>query len=142
MRQEAPAPSRVTGRGIAVDGHHPERLVEIGLLSGAGTLNIENGGEGCQPKTACTAGSSLGIRHAQHQWRRHAGDPLLRRAGRRGSQANFDNGILQARANNATFIIGFSGAELNLLAGGLTIDTAAASPWAPTRHPGSPAPAA
>ncbi|MGO6848753.1 hypothetical protein ACCS84_37540, partial [Rhizobium ruizarguesonis] len=32
--------------------------------------------------------------------------------------------ILRASAANATFINGFSGTELNLLAGGLTIDTA------------------
>ncbi|UED32535.1 autotransporter family protein [Rhizobium ruizarguesonis] len=49
---------------------------------------------------------------------------LSLRGGPGASQANFDNGILRATAANATFINGFSGTELNLLAGGLAIDTA------------------
>ncbi|MGO4139303.1 autotransporter outer membrane beta-barrel domain-containing protein [Rhizobium brockwellii] len=93
----------------------------IGFL-GAGTLNIENGGlvntgNTALGNTATSSGtlniSSGGILQAQ-----------TLRGGPGASQANFDYGILRARAANATFINGFSGTELNLLAGGLTIDTA------------------
>ncbi|CDZ50563.1 autotransporter outer membrane beta-barrel domain-containing protein [Neorhizobium galegae] len=93
----------------------------IGFL-GTGTLNIENGGQfsvgtAVLGNIAGSSGtlniSSGGILQAQTL---HGG------AG--ASQVNFDNGILRATAANATFINGFSGTELNLLAGGLTIDTA------------------
>jgi fibronectin-binding autotransporter adhesin len=40
------------------------------------------------------------------------------------TQVNFDRGVLQARADNANFISGFAGTELNIAAGGLTIDSA------------------
>nr|WP_245277423.1 autotransporter outer membrane beta-barrel domain-containing protein [Rhizobium leguminosarum] len=49
---------------------------------------------------------------------------LSLRGGPGVSQANFDNGILRATAANPAFISLFSGTELNLLSGGLTIDTA------------------
>ena len=92
----------------------------IGFL-GTGILNIENGGQlsvgtAVLGNIAGSSGtlniSSGGILQAQ-----------ALRGGPGASQANFDNGILRATAANATFINGFSGTELNLLAGGLTIDT-------------------
>lgn len=96
--------------------------ITLGHL-GTGTLNIENGGQvntntallgGPGPLTSGTLNiSSGGTLQAQ-----------TLRSGSGASQANFDNGILRATAANATFIDGFSGTELNLLAGGLTIDTA------------------
>nr|WP_245502447.1 autotransporter outer membrane beta-barrel domain-containing protein [Bradyrhizobium betae] len=67
-------------------------------LGGSGTLNISGGG------TLVTQ---------------------VLRGGLGASQANFDSGILKATASNATFINGFSGTKLNILAGGLTIDTGA-----------------
>ncbi|WP_261335763.1 autotransporter outer membrane beta-barrel domain-containing protein [Rhizobium leguminosarum] len=93
----------------------------VGFL-GAGTINIENGGQvnlstailGASVTSSGTVNiSSGGTLQAQ-----------TLRGGPGASQANFDGGILRASAANATFINGFSGTELNLLAGGLTIDTA------------------
>ncbi len=93
----------------------------VGFL-GAGTINIENGGQvnlitvilGSGVTSSGTVNiSSGGTLQAQ-----------TLRGGAGASQANFDDGILRATAANATFINGFSGTELNLLSGGLTIDTA------------------
>ncbi|MGZ2453211.1 outer membrane autotransporter protein [Rhizobium ruizarguesonis] len=93
----------------------------VGFL-GAGTINIENGGQvnlitallGAGVTSSGTVNiSSGGTLQAQ-----------TLRGGPGASQANFDDGILRATAANATFINGFSGTELNLLVGGLTIDTA------------------
>nr|WP_246732618.1 autotransporter outer membrane beta-barrel domain-containing protein [Rhizobium leguminosarum] len=92
----------------------------IGFL-GAGTLNIENGGQ-VNTGTAvlgnfASASGTLNISGGTLQAQTLRGGPGA-------SQANFDDGILRATTANATFINGFSGTELNLLAGGLTIDTA------------------
>ncbi|WP_254701361.1 autotransporter family protein [Neorhizobium galegae] len=96
----------------------------IGFL-GTGILNIENGGQfsvgtavlgnnaGPPPSSGTLNISSGGILQIQ-----------TLRGGAGASQANFNDGILRATAANATFINGFTGTELNLLAGGLTIDTA------------------
>ncbi|MBA9034902.1 autotransporter family protein [Rhizobium leguminosarum] len=91
-------------------------------FAGTGTLNIEDGGFveagnavlGSGPSSSGTLNiSSGGILQA-----------LTLRGGAGASQANFNDGILRATAAGATFINGFSGNELNLLAGGLAIDTA------------------
>ncbi|NDK54230.1 autotransporter-associated beta strand repeat-containing protein, partial [Rhizobium laguerreae] len=92
-------------------------------FSGAGALNIENGGR------VVTVGSTVvGNNAAASGILNISGSGTLQTLSLRGgagpSQANFDNGILRARVANATFIGGFSGTDLNLLAGGLTIDTA------------------
>ncbi|MBY3413118.1 autotransporter outer membrane beta-barrel domain-containing protein [Rhizobium laguerreae] len=94
-------------------------------LSGDGILNIENGGQ----VTTGGAGTQLGINATALGTLNVSSRGLLQTRALRGSifgasQANFDDGILRATAVNATFINGFSGNELNLLAGGLTIDTA------------------
>jgi outer membrane autotransporter protein len=39
-------------------------------------------------------------------------------------QATFDGGVLRARADNATFVDAFTGTELDIAAGGLTVDSA------------------
>ncbi|NKM27914.1 autotransporter outer membrane beta-barrel domain-containing protein [Rhizobium laguerreae] len=92
----------------------------IGFL-GTGILNIENGGQ------VNTGTAVLGnIASSSGTLNISSGGTLRAqtfRGGAGASQANFDNGILRATAANATFINGFSGTELNLLAGGLTIDT-------------------
>ncbi|MDC9807958.1 hypothetical protein [Rhizobium binxianense] len=90
-------------------------------FQGAGTLNIQNGGQ-VNAGTAtlgsgATSSGTLNITGGTLQ-------AQTLRGGAGASQANFDNGILRATAANATFINGFSGTELNLLSGGLTIDTA------------------
>ncbi|WP_441252423.1 autotransporter family protein [Tardiphaga sp. 71_E8_N1_1] len=96
-------------------------LVSLGFL-GSGTLNIENGGQ-----VVAVAGIAVGNGGGSSGTLNVSGGGTLQtqflRGGAGASQANFDNGILRARANNATFINGFNPGELNLLAGGLTIDT-------------------
>ncbi|WP_261337343.1 autotransporter outer membrane beta-barrel domain-containing protein [Rhizobium leguminosarum] len=97
-------------------------IFHVGFL-GTGILNIENGGQfnagtvilgNINASSSGTLNiSSGGIVQA-----------LSLRGGPGASQANFDGGIFRATAANATFINGFSGTELNLLAGGLTIDSA------------------
>ena len=64
---------------------------------GTGTLNISGGGVLETPSLTRGLGSA---------------------------QVNFDGGVLQATANNANFITGFGGTQLNLATGGLTINTA------------------
>ncbi|CDN49072.1 autotransporter family protein [Neorhizobium galegae] len=93
----------------------------IGFLS-RGILNIGNGGQFNAVTTVLgnIAGSSGTLNIS-------SGGILQTQSFRGGAgtrQANFDDGILRATAANATFISLFSGTELNLLAGGLTIDTA------------------
>ncbi|MGM4886631.1 autotransporter family protein [Tardiphaga sp. 604_B6_N1_1] len=116
---------------VTVTGPGSQWLVTNGQLVlgflGSGTLNIENGakvsvsaafntrvggGTGSSGMLNINGGSTLETN-------------VLTGSGVGASQVNFDNGILQARANQATFITGFSGTELSILAGGLTIDTGA-----------------
>ncbi|MER8376673.1 autotransporter-associated beta strand repeat-containing protein, partial [Mesorhizobium sp. M1406] len=88
---------------------------------GNGTLNVVNGGKVVASTTilgvGVTSSGTLNISGGML-------DTAVLRNGFGAAQANFDNGILKARANNATFINGFSGTELSVLAGGLTVDTA------------------
>ena len=73
----------------------------VGVASGSGTINLNAtlGNQGVLETLALASGTGT-------------------------SQANFDGGILRATANNASFITSFSGTELNIAAGGLTIDDA------------------
>jgi fibronectin-binding autotransporter adhesin len=109
----------VTGAGSLWNATGSANLT-LGFL-GTATLNIEDGGQVNAINALLGNGggssgtlniSSGGILQAQSL-----------RVGAGASQANFDSGILRATAANATFIQGFTGNELNLLAGGLTIDT-------------------
>ncbi|CDZ67129.1 Hypothetical protein, partial CDS, partial [Neorhizobium galegae bv. orientalis] len=119
-----------TGTGIAtVTGPGSQWTIAPGNFyigfQGTGILNIENGGQinagttvlgnipGSPPSSGTLNISSGGTLQT-----------LTLRGGPGASQANFNDGILRATAANASFINGFSGNELNLLAGGLTIDTA------------------
>ncbi len=91
---------------------------------GSGTLNIQ---DGAKVSVSVPAGTRLANGTGTSGTLNINGGGALETivlsgTGTGTSQANFDNGILQARANNATFITGFSGTELNILAGGLTID--------------------
>jgi fibronectin-binding autotransporter adhesin len=94
-------------------------------FQGAGTLNIENSGQ--VNATSAILGANDGSSGTLNIT---IGGMLQTQSLRAGtsttgaSQANFDNGILRATAANAMFIQRFTGTELNLLAGGLTIDTA------------------
>lgn len=112
----------VTVTGPGSQWNIPSGTFYVGFF-GIGTLNVENDGQ-------VTTGSNtvLGGNAVSSGTLNISGGGTLQtlslRGGPGGSQANFDNGILRAGANNATFINSFNGTELNLLAGGLTIDTA------------------
>jgi fibronectin-binding autotransporter adhesin len=100
----------------------PDFAFYIGFTANA-TLNIQN-----SARVYSAVGTIVGNGAASSGTVNISGGGTLEtrylRGGPGGSQANFDNGILKATANNPTFINGFSGTELNILAGGLTIDTA------------------
>ncbi|UZE52251.1 autotransporter family protein [Rhodopseudomonas sp. P2A-2r] len=91
--------------------------------SGTGTLNIENGA-----RVTANAGVAIGRLTVGSGTLNINGGGTLETQSLRGgagtAQVSFDNGILRATATNPTFINGFSGTNLNLLAGGVTIDTA------------------
>jgi outer membrane autotransporter protein len=88
---------------------------------GNGTLTISNGASATANTVTMTAISSskatLNV----------SGASLLATqaltAGPGTVQANFDSSTLRATASNAAFVSGFSGTQLNLAAGGLTLDT-------------------
>ncbi|MBP0582611.1 autotransporter outer membrane beta-barrel domain-containing protein [Labrys sp. LIt4] len=89
-----------TGRLDVIDG---SRMVATGgvlvasQVAGKGTLNL--GSQGELQTLALTAGKGT-------------------------AQVNFNVGVLKALANNDAFISGFSGTQLNIQAGNLTIDNA------------------
>ncbi|MBY5819410.1 autotransporter outer membrane beta-barrel domain-containing protein [Rhizobium leguminosarum] len=112
----------VTVTGPGSQWNIPALAFYVGFL-GAGTLDIEDGGQVTTGSNTVLGGSaaSSGTLNISSGGTLQT---LSLRGGPGASQANFDNGILRATGANATFINGFSGTELNLLAGGLTIDTA------------------
>jgi fibronectin-binding autotransporter adhesin len=122
----------VSGVGIVtVTGPGSQWLSTSGFslrigFNGVGTLNITNGG-----RVVAGNGTSLGYLGPQGSGTLNVsgGGTLetgfLQRGSAAAAQANFDTGTLKAMGNNATFINGFSGTQLNLMAGGLTIDTGA-----------------
>ncbi|WP_445487240.1 autotransporter family protein [Rhodopseudomonas sp. RCAM05734] len=93
----------------------------VGFL-GVGTLNIQNGA-----KVTVGSSTTLGSGAASSGTLNVSGGGTLQTQSLRGGtgtvQASFDDGILRATASNATFINGFSGTKLDILAGGVTIDT-------------------
>jgi fibronectin-binding autotransporter adhesin len=113
----------VTVTGPGSQWNIPGGTFFIGFL-GAGTLNIQNGA-----KVVTGAGTVLANSAASSGTINIGGGGMLETQSLRdaagAAQVNFDNGILRATANNATFINGFSGTKLNIQAGGLTIDTGA-----------------
>ncbi|MCQ1810739.1 autotransporter outer membrane beta-barrel domain-containing protein, partial [Neorhizobium galegae] len=114
----------VTVTGSGSQWNIPGGTFYVGF-SGTGTLNIENSGQVTTGSNTILGGSG-GAPASSGTLNINSGGTLQTlslRAGNGASQANFDNGILRATAANATFINSFTGTELNLLAGGLTIDT-------------------
>ena len=113
----------VTVTGAGSQWNIPGGTFFVGFL-GTGRLNIQDGA-----KVVVGAGTVLGSGAASAGTLNISGGGTLETQSLRGGtgahQANFDNGILRARANNATFISGFSGTRLNILVGGLTIDSGA-----------------
>lgn len=99
--------------------------IEIGA-SGNGTLNIENGA-----RVVAQAGVLLGSFAAGTGTLNISGGStlettILSRPGTGGAaQINFDNAILRARVNSVGFIAAFAPGNLNIAAGGLTVDTQA-----------------
>ena len=113
-----------------VTGAGSQWLVTNGQLvvgfGGSGILNIQNGGT---VSVSAASGTRVGAGGVSSGTLYITGGSTLETRvlsgnGVGASQANFDSGILKATGNNATFINGFVGTELNILAGGLTIDTA------------------
>jgi len=117
------------GTGVlTVTGTGSQWTTSVGLLivglSGTGTLNIQDGGQ-----VTAQAGIRLGNNSAGSGTLNISnGGALATTVLNKGSgagQANFDNGILRATTNSPSgFITGFAGSQLNLAAGGLTVDTA------------------
>lgn len=115
----------VTVTGSGSQWNVPIATFYVGF-SGTGTLNIENGGQVTTGSNTVLGGGG-GPTLSSGTLNISSGGTLQTLSLRGGlgvSQANFDNGILRATAANATFINAFTGTELNLLAGGLTINTA------------------
>lgn len=115
---------------VTVTGSGSQWLVTSGQLAvgfggGSGTLNIQNGAKVSASGSSTRVGTgSTGTGTINISGGGTLETSVLSGLGPSSSQVNFDNGILQARANQTTFITAFSGTELNILAGGLTIDTA------------------
>ena len=99
--------------------------IEIGA-SGNGTLNIQNGA-----RVVAQSGVYLGTFAAGAGTLNIGGGSTLetttlsRPGGGGTGQVNFDNAILRARINSVAFIAGFLPGNLNIAAGGLTVDTQA-----------------
>lgn len=94
-------------------------------VAGNGTLNIENGAT-----VIAQSGVSLGANAGgTGTLNINGGGTLettnLSRGSTGAGQVNFDNAVLRARLDNNFFIGGFSLGELNIAAGGLTVDTQA-----------------
>lgn len=103
---------------------------------GRGSLTVANGAAVTANTVTMTAASPLATASTSTLNLSSSGTLATQAltAGAGSAQANFDGGTLRATANNAAFIGGFTGTELNLAAGGLNIDTGsfvdtAASPF-------------
>ena len=118
----APSTGTVTVTGAGSQWVNNGNLF-VGWL-GTGTLNIQAGGRVFAP-VGTTMDQGVGSSGTLNI---SGGGTLetsfLQDSNGGTAQVNFDNGTLKATSSNATFINGFTGTELNLLAGGLTIDTA------------------
>ncbi|WP_445013445.1 autotransporter family protein [Rhizobium leguminosarum] len=112
----------VTVTGSGSQWNVPLSTFQVGF-QGTGTLNIENGGQ-VTTGSNTVLGGGIAASGTLNISSGGTLQTLSLRGGNGTSQANFDNGILGATAANAAFVSLFSGTELNLLAGGLTIDTA------------------
>lgn len=97
--------------------------IEIGA-SGNGTLNIQNGARVVAQLGVYLASFAAGTGTLNINGGGTLETNLLARPGAGGTgQVNFDNAILRARINSVGFIAGFSAGNLNIAAGGLTVDT-------------------
>lgn len=100
--------------------------------AGTGTLNVANGGLVIAKGgmiVAAQAGSTGTVNLTDSELR-----TLALTGGSGSAQVNFNNAELTALAGNSAFVSGFSGTQLNIQSGGLTIDNAgykitAASPF-------------
>ncbi|MFC5067999.1 autotransporter outer membrane beta-barrel domain-containing protein [Flaviflagellibacter deserti] len=122
------------------------------LISGTGStwtiasrLLIGNGGPGAltiSDNALVNVGTSttVGTSASQGTLNVTSGGTLQTQTLLRGTgpvQVNFDGGTLRAKTNTTSFVSGFSGTELNIASGGLTVDTAgfnvtASSPFSGT----------
>lgn len=126
----------VTGTGTANVSGAGSRLSTAGVLAigpyGQGTLTVSDGAMASANSVAITtAAASTGTVNVL------SGGTLTTGALTAGPgtvQVNFDDATLRATANNTAYISGFTGTELNIGPGGLTLDTGgfnvtAASPF-------------
>lgn len=90
---------------------------------GNGTLNIQNGGTVFAP--GVILGVSVGAGTLNISGGTLETTNLGRASGGGTGQVNFDGATLRAGTNNNFFIAGFSAGDLNIAAGGLTVDTQA-----------------
>ena len=132
------------GTGTATVTGADSRLSSAAVLNvggaGTGTLTVSDGAV-ATANTVVIAASLSGLNPGRGTLNLSSGGALETQALTGGPgvmrQINFDSSTLRATASNAAFISGFSGTELNIAAGGLTLDTAgfdvtAASPFSGT----------
>lgn len=111
----------VTGAGSQLS---TSGALNIGLWGKGNILTVSNGAVATANTVAMTAVTSLTASDATLNL--SSGGTLATQsltAGTGTAQANFDGGILRATASNTAFVSGFTGTELNIAAGGLTLDT-------------------
>lgn len=118
-----------TNGTVTVTGAGSQWLVSGGSIEigagGNGVLNIQNGAK-VVTQTGVTFGTFAG---GDGTLNISGGSTLetnrLSRTANGAGQVNFDSAILRARQNNNFFIAGFLAGNLNIEAGGLTVDTQA-----------------
>ncbi|WP_424579312.1 MULTISPECIES: autotransporter family protein [Bradyrhizobium] len=99
--------------------------IEIGA-SGNGTLNIQNGARVVAQSGVLLGSFAAGTGTLNISGGSTLETTILSRPGTGGAaQINFDNAILRARINSVGFIAAFAPGNLNIAAGGLTVDTQA-----------------
>jgi fibronectin-binding autotransporter adhesin len=123
----------VTGSGSQLS---TSGTLNIGLWGKGNTLTVSNGAVATANTVMMTA-ASVNAAFSTATFNLSSGGTLATQAltaGAGTAQVNFDGAILRATASNTAFVSGFTGTELNVAAGGLTVDTGsftdtAASPF-------------
>ncbi|MBB2969803.1 autotransporter-associated beta strand repeat-containing protein [Mesorhizobium sp. RMAD-H1] len=106
-----------------IDGSSSQALfsgqLRIGL-DGTGRTTISNGGTVIADSTVVGYGVGSGVLNVTDGTLETSS---LTHSGSGGAQVNFDAGTLHATADSGSFISGFTGTQLNIDSGGLTIDS-------------------
>lgn len=112
----------VTGSGSQLS---TSGALNIGLWSKGSTLTVSDGAAATADTVMMTAAPTLAA-FSKATLNLSSGGTLATRsltAGAGTAQVNFDGATLRATASNTAFVSGFTGTELNIAAGGLTLDT-------------------